>query len=165
MWSVFGSDGATLAVRKFYCWCCSPCPCVSPPPVIGAGACGGHQAGAQDDALGSPNSKSMTIQSLTGTLHASLILTCTSISSVVFPAGATHLVAIELALKIVQKINAGQRFMAYVMLPLFPEGATEKPLDSCDSPSTGCSRDSLQYGAASGRTAALGAPHLCRCCG
>ena len=30
--------------------------------------------------------------------------------------------AIELALKIVQKINAGQRFMAYIVLPLYPEG-------------------------------------------
>ncbi len=109
--------------------------------------------------------KSMTIQSLTGTLHANLIRTGTSISSVDFPAGATHLVAIELALKIVQKINAGQRFMAYVMLPLFPEGATEKPLDSCNSLSTGCSCDPLQYGAASGGSAALGAPHLCCCCG
>lgn len=38
--------------------------------------------------------------------------------------GANHLVCIELALKIVQKINAGQRFMAYILLPLFPEGAT-----------------------------------------
>lgn len=45
-----------------------------------------------------------------------------------FSAGATHLVAIELALKIVQKINAGQRFMAYIVLPLFPEGGR----DSCD---------------------------------
>jgi hypothetical protein len=36
--------------------------------------------------------------------------------------GANHLVCIELALKIVQKINAGQRFMAYILLPLFPEG-------------------------------------------
>lgn len=31
--------------------------------------------------------------------------------------------AIELALKIVQKINAGQRFMAYIVLPLYPEGS------------------------------------------
>mmetsp|Transcript_18608 Transcript_18608/g.56169 ORF Transcript_18608/g.56169 Transcript_18608/m.56169 type:complete len:842 (-) Transcript_18608:570-3095(-) len=40
-------------------------------------------------------------------------------------AGANHLVAVELALKIVQKINARERFMAYIVLPLFPEGVPE----------------------------------------
>ena len=38
-------------------------------------------------------------------------------------AGATHLIAIELALKIVQKINAGERFMVYAVIPMWPEGA------------------------------------------
>ena len=38
-------------------------------------------------------------------------------------AGATHLVPIEIALKIVSKINSGERFMAYIVIPLFPEGA------------------------------------------
>ena len=42
-------------------------------------------------------------------------------------AGATHLVPIEIALKIVQKINAGERFMAYIMVPLFPEGGWAAP--------------------------------------
>ncbi len=37
-------------------------------------------------------------------------------------AGATHLVPIEIALKIVSKIRDGERFMAYIVIPLFPEG-------------------------------------------
>lgn len=36
--------------------------------------------------------------------------------------GAEHLIPIELALKIVQKIHSGERFMAYILLPLYPEG-------------------------------------------
>lgn len=37
-------------------------------------------------------------------------------------AGCTHLVAVELALKIVAKIHAGERFMVYAVLPMYPEG-------------------------------------------
>eukprot|EP00899_Mesostigma_viride_P015391 jgi/Mesvir1/23853/Mv10655-RA.3 len=36
--------------------------------------------------------------------------------------GATHLVPIELATKICDKIAAGERFAAYVVVPMFPEG-------------------------------------------
>ena len=43
-------------------------------------------------------------------------------------AGATHLVPIEIALKIVSKINDGERFMAYIVIPLFPEGAPNAAL-------------------------------------
>ena len=43
-------------------------------------------------------------------------------------AGATHLIAIELALKIVQKINAGERFMVYAVIPMWPEGAGHRVL-------------------------------------
>jgi hypothetical protein len=47
-------------------------------------------------------------------------------------AGATHLVPIEIALKIVSKINDGERFMAYIVIPLFPEGAPPQ-LSSCST--------------------------------
>ena len=47
-------------------------------------------------------------------------------------AGATHLVPIEIALKIVSKINDGERFMAYIVIPLFPEGApSSRPAATC----------------------------------
>ncbi|PKA65046.1 Phospholipase D delta [Apostasia shenzhenica] len=38
-------------------------------------------------------------------------------------AGADNLIPMELALKIVSKINAGERFTVYVVIPLWPEGA------------------------------------------
>lgn len=41
--------------------------------------------------------------------------------------GAVHLIAVELALKIVQKINARERFMAYIVVPLYPEGEPLPP--------------------------------------
>ncbi|KAK8916052.1 Phospholipase D delta [Platanthera zijinensis] len=37
-------------------------------------------------------------------------------------AGADNLIPMELALKIVSKINAGERFMVYVVIPMWPEG-------------------------------------------
>ncbi len=33
-----------------------------------------------------------------------------------------HLIPLEIALKIVSKINAGERFAAYVVLPMYSEG-------------------------------------------
>lgn len=39
-------------------------------------------------------------------------------------AGAcTHLVPVEIALKIAHQIRAGRRFSAYIVLPMWPEGA------------------------------------------
>ncbi|KAL3693922.1 hypothetical protein R1sor_007573 [Riccia sorocarpa] len=40
-------------------------------------------------------------------------------------AGAFHMIPIELALKIVSKIEAGERFAVYVVTPMWPEGAPE----------------------------------------
>lgn len=34
-----------------------------------------------------------------------------------------HLIPLEIALKIVAKINAGERFAAYIVLPMYSEGA------------------------------------------
>ena len=48
-------------------------------------------------------------------------------------AGATHLVPIEIALKIVSKIRDGERFMAYIVIPLFPEGALLEPRSYCQT--------------------------------
>lgn len=39
--------------------------------------------------------------------------------------GATHIVPMEITLKIVQKIKAGEHFCAYIVVPLFPEGLPE----------------------------------------
>ncbi|BBN05147.1 phospholipase D1/2 [Marchantia polymorpha subsp. ruderalis] len=39
--------------------------------------------------------------------------------------GASHLIPMELALKIVSKIEAGERFAVYVVVPMWPEGAPE----------------------------------------
>ena len=38
-------------------------------------------------------------------------------------AGSIYLIPVEIALKIVSKINASERFAAYVVMPMFPEGA------------------------------------------
>lgn len=38
--------------------------------------------------------------------------------------GAIHLIPIEIALKIASKIRAGERFCAYILLPMWPEGAS-----------------------------------------
>lgn len=38
---------------------------------------------------------------------------------------SSHLIAIELAEKICAKIRAGQRFVVYVCVPLYPEGPPE----------------------------------------
>eukprot|EP00250_Pteridium_aquilinum_P008779 c18202_g1_i1 orf=163-2598(+) len=40
-------------------------------------------------------------------------------------AGALHLIPIELALKIASKIEAGERFNVYVVVPMWPEGVPE----------------------------------------
>eukprot|EP00475_Leptophrys_vorax_P010817 TRINITY_DN1738_c0_g2_i1.p1 TRINITY_DN1738_c0_g2~~TRINITY_DN1738_c0_g2_i1.p1 ORF type:complete len:822 (-),score=225.05 TRINITY_DN1738_c0_g2_i1:60-2525(-) len=37
-------------------------------------------------------------------------------------AGATNIIPMEIALKIVQKIKQGERFAAYVLVPMYPEG-------------------------------------------
>lgn len=37
-------------------------------------------------------------------------------------AGADHLIPMELALKIAKKIKAGERFAAYILIPMWPEG-------------------------------------------
>ncbi len=34
-----------------------------------------------------------------------------------------HLIPLEIALKIVAKIHAGERFAAYILLPMYSEGA------------------------------------------
>lgn len=39
--------------------------------------------------------------------------------------GASHLVPKELSLKIVSKIEAGERFAVYVVIPMWPEGVPE----------------------------------------
>ena len=43
----------------------------------------------------------------------------------------THLVPIEIALKIANQIRAGKRFCAYIVLPMWPEGPSSStpPLD------------------------------------
>lgn len=38
-----------------------------------------------------------------------------------------HLIPKELSLKIVSKIEAGERFAVYVVVPMWPEGVPEKP--------------------------------------
>ncbi len=46
-----------------------------------------------------------------------------------------HLIPLEIALKIVAKINAGERFAAYVVLPMYSEGAQPLlPLPLCFPP-------------------------------
>ena len=40
---------------------------------------------------------------------------------------AIQLIPIEIALKIASKIRARQRFVAYILLPLWPEGAPRLP--------------------------------------
>lgn len=37
-------------------------------------------------------------------------------------AGANNLIPIEIALKIVNKIKANERFSAYIVIPMWPEG-------------------------------------------
>lgn len=37
-------------------------------------------------------------------------------------AGADHLIPIELALKIVSKIRANEKFSVYIVVPMWPEG-------------------------------------------
>ena len=39
------------------------------------------------------------------------------------PAGANNLIPMEIALKIANKIRAHERFSAYIVLPMWPEGA------------------------------------------
>lgn len=39
-----------------------------------------------------------------------------------FLAGANNLIPIEIALKIADKIKANQRFSAYIVIPMWPEG-------------------------------------------
>lgn len=36
--------------------------------------------------------------------------------------GANNLIPIEIALKIAEKIKAGERFSAYIVIPMWPEG-------------------------------------------
>lgn len=42
-------------------------------------------------------------------------------------AGALHLIPKELSLKIVSKIEAGERFAVYMVIPMWPEGVPESP--------------------------------------
>lgn len=37
-------------------------------------------------------------------------------------AGANNLIPVEIALKIAEKIKADQRFVAYIVIPMWPEG-------------------------------------------
>lgn len=44
-------------------------------------------------------------------------------------AGANNLIPIEIALKIVNKIKANERFAAYIVIPMWPEGVpTSMPI-------------------------------------
>lgn len=43
-------------------------------------------------------------------------------SDIVFFAGANNLIPIEIALKIANKIYANERFSAYIIIPMWPEG-------------------------------------------
>ena len=62
-------------------------------------------------------------------------------------AGATHLVPIEIALKIVSKINDGERFMAYIVIPLFPEGASGRLCPHRQCAKAAVESQLLQHGA------------------
>ena len=42
--------------------------------------------------------------------------------SILFSAGTNNLIPIEIALKIVNKIKANERFSAYIIIPMWPEG-------------------------------------------
>ncbi|KAJ7524604.1 hypothetical protein O6H91_17G013900 [Diphasiastrum complanatum] len=42
-------------------------------------------------------------------------------------AGALHLIPREIALKIVSKVEAGERFSVYIVIPMWPEGVPESP--------------------------------------
>ena len=49
--------------------------------------------------------------------------------SILFSAGANNLIPIEIALKIVNKIKANERFCAYIIIPMWPEGVpTSTPI-------------------------------------
>ena len=43
-----------------------------------------------------------------------------------------HLIPVEIAQKIIEKIHARQRFVAYIVIPMFPEGdPTSAPIQVC----------------------------------
>lgn len=42
-------------------------------------------------------------------------------------AGANNLIPMEIALKIANKIRANERFAAYILIPMWPEGITTSP--------------------------------------
>lgn len=42
-------------------------------------------------------------------------------------AGANNLIPMEIALKIANKIRANERFAAYILIPMWPEGVTTSP--------------------------------------
>lgn len=46
-----------------------------------------------------------------------------------FSAGANNLIPMEIALKIVNKIKANERFCVYIVIPMWPEGVpTSTPI-------------------------------------
>ena len=46
-------------------------------------------------------------------------------------AGANNLIPMEIALKIVNKIRANERFAAYIVIPMWPEGSPTSTLTQC----------------------------------
>ena len=46
-------------------------------------------------------------------------------------AGCLHLIPMEITLKIVSKIEAGERFVAYIVIPMYPEGLPDSDAAQC----------------------------------